>query len=123
MSNSVIIKDPATLNIFKEASKTLFSEEAKKILDFEQSRFVDEEGFEITEVSLEIPVLTEEQIETRKDLVEALDERDSSIERLNEKLNKALCDFKSMHDFLAFKGIQFDRDWKQKLEREREGRN
>ena len=123
MPNSVIIKDPATLNIFKEASKTLFSEDAKKILDFEHTRFVDGEGYEITEVSLEIPVLTEEQIESRKDLVEALDERDSSIEILNEKLNTALNQLKSMQVFLAFKGVQYNRDWKQKLQEEREGRN
>ena len=100
---SVIISQELLEKLIVKSAKELFSTEAQTTLDFDNLNFIDDNTDNIyDEVRIEIPI-KEGEIPDVVALIDNLDAKDRALSEIN-----------LMREFLAFKGIQFDRDFKTK---------
>lgn len=111
---SVIISQGLLEKLIVKSAKELFSTEAQTTLDFDNLNFIDGNADNIyDEVRIEIP-LKEGEIPDVVALIDNLDAKDRELTEANANTVKALSEINLMREFLAFKGIQFDRDFKNK---------
>jgi hypothetical protein len=111
---SVIISQELLEKLIIKSAKELFSTEAQTTLDFENLNFIDDNADNIyDEVRIEIPI-KEGEIPDVVALIDNLDAKDRELSEANANTDKALSEINLMREFLAFKGIQFDRDFKNK---------
>lgn len=111
---SVIISQELLEKLIVKSAKELFSTEAQTTLDFDNLNFIDDNADNIyNEVRIEIPI-KEGEIPDVVALIDNLDAKDRELSEANANTDKALSEINLMREFLAFKGIQFDRDFKTK---------
>ena len=111
---SVIISQELLEKLIVKSAKELFSTEAQTTLDFDNLNFIDDNADNIyDEVRIEIPI-KEGEIPDVVALIDNLDAKDRELTEANTNTDKVLLEINLMREFLAFKGIQFDRDFKTK---------
>ena len=111
---SVIISQELLEKLIVKSAKELFSTEAQTTLDFDNLNFIDDNADNIyDEVRIEIPI-KEGEIPDVVALIDNLDAKDRELSEANANTDKALSEINLMREFLAFRGIQFDRDFKTK---------
>lgn len=110
---SVIISEELLKKLISKSVKELFVS-PDTLLDLEHMMFIDNDCDQmVDEVRVEIPI-REGDIPDVTSLINSLDVKEEELGKANNNLEVVTKELQLMREFLAYKGVKFDRDWKNK---------
>lgn len=110
--SSLVLKEDLIKKVLKDNIKTLFTPEVQRQFDFDRIIFIDRDGDEIeAQLALEIPMKKGEDLDPTE-LINKLDQTELELSETNKNLDTSLQEINSMREYIAFKGLKYNRDWK-----------